>query len=71
MLRPTPPDQQARLRYLTHDFIVERQGSYVLCAVTGARIDLEQLRYWSAELQEAYASGEASTRRHEELKSKS
>ncbi|MBW8860126.1 MAG: DUF2093 domain-containing protein, partial [Caulobacter sp.] len=28
---------------------------YVLCAVTGAKVALEALRYWSPELQEAYA----------------
>ena len=32
-----------------------KAGRYVVCAVTGQKIPLEQLRYWSAELQEAYA----------------
>jgi hypothetical protein len=27
----------------------------VVCAVTGLKIPLEQLRYWNAALQEAYA----------------
>jgi hypothetical protein len=35
----------------------------VLCAVTGEPIALEELRYWSAERQEAYASPEIATRR--------
>lgn len=45
----------AQLHYGDGDFAVMRPGRYVLCAVTGVRIPLEQLRYWSALLQEAYA----------------
>lgn len=48
-------DGAARLHYDTPDFTVMKPGRYVLCAVTGQRIDLEELRYWSPELQEAYA----------------
>jgi hypothetical protein len=32
----------------------------VICAVTGERIPIEQLRYWNSARQEAYASAEAS-----------
>jgi hypothetical protein len=35
----------------------------VQCAVTGAKIPLEHLRYWSAELQEAYAGPPEATKR--------
>jgi hypothetical protein len=42
---------------------VIRPGHYVLCAVTGEPIALEELRYWSVERQEAYASPEIATRR--------
>jgi hypothetical protein len=45
----------ARLHYGDGDFAVLKPGRYVVCAVTGKKISLEQLRYWSAELQEAYA----------------
>jgi len=31
----------------------------VRCAVTGVAIPLEELRYWSVDLQEAYATPEA------------
>ena len=40
-----------------------RPGNHVLCAVTGMPIALPDLRYWSAERQEAYASCEIATRR--------
>lgn len=48
------PGDLASLHYGESDFAVLRPGRYVLCAVTGARIPLEALRYWSAERQEAY-----------------
>ena len=42
---------------------VVEPGRYVSCAVSGVRIPLEALRYWSPELQEAYAGpGEALAR---------
>lgn len=50
----------ARLHYLSGSFRVLVPGDHVICAVTGERIPLEQLRYWNAERQEAYASAEAS-----------
>lgn len=50
----------ARLHYLDGTFRVLSGGDHVVCAVTGQTIPLEQLRYWSVERQEAYASAEAS-----------
>jgi hypothetical protein len=35
-------------------------GDHVICAVTGARIPLHELRYWSVDRQEAYVDAEAS-----------
>ena len=52
------PDRPAVLHYGTPDYTVLKPGRFVLCAVTGRRIPLEALRYWSAELQEAYAGPE-------------
>ena len=45
----------AVLRYDTPDFAVIQPGRYVLCAVTGKRVPLDALRYWSVQRQEAYA----------------
>lgn len=56
-------ERAATLLYGPNGFRVIRPGHYVLCAVTGDPIPLEELRYWSAELQEAYASPEIATRR--------
>ena len=49
------PGELALVRYGDGEVTVLRPGRYVLCAVTGRKIPLEQLRYWSAPLQEAYA----------------
>lgn len=46
----------AVLHYGDGEFVVLKPGRYVICAVTGAKVPLEALRYWSAPLQEAYAT---------------
>ncbi|MCA6332292.1 MAG: DUF2093 domain-containing protein, partial [Phenylobacterium sp.] len=38
----------AVLHYGDGDFTVVRPGRFVLCAVSGVKIPLEALRYWSA-----------------------
>ncbi|MEK7342875.1 MAG: DUF2093 domain-containing protein [Pseudomonadota bacterium] len=53
-------DRIARLHYMPYSFRVLQAGDHVLCAVTGQRIALDHLRYWSIARQEAYASAEAS-----------
>lgn len=50
----------ARVHYLAGTFRVLSPGDHVVCAVTGRTIPLEELRYWSVERQEAYATAEAS-----------
>jgi hypothetical protein len=57
--RPAPMPGEAEVRYLDGDFRVMRPGAFVRCAVTGTPIPLEELRYWSVDLQEAYATPEA------------
>lgn len=57
------PQDIATLHYGDGDFAVLRPGRYVLCAVTGARIPLEALRYWNPALQEAYATPEIALQR--------
>jgi hypothetical protein len=56
-------DKTAKLYYGPSSFRVLRPGNHVLCAVTGAVIPLAELLYWSADLQEAYASPQIATRR--------
>jgi hypothetical protein len=58
MLVQTPPTggREARLRYVQGSYMLLSPGDYVLCAVSGVRIALADLRYWNVEFQEAYAS---------------
>ena len=59
---------EAQVRYLDGEFQVISPGDFVRCAVSGDPIQLPDLRYWSVELQEAYASAEISLRRHLEMR---
>lgn len=52
--------QPARVHYLAGTFRILSAGDHVVCAVTGRRIALADLRYWSVARQQAYASPEAS-----------
>lgn len=62
---------EAKLRYLDGEFEVVSAGEFVRCAVTGQPISLNDLRYWSVDAQEAYASAEISLQRYLELKAES
>lgn len=50
----------AKIRYLDADFQVIVQGSYVVCAITGKKIPVDELKYWSVARQEAYVDVQAS-----------
>jgi hypothetical protein len=58
----------ASLQYLDGDYRVVAPGAYVICAVTGAQIALEDLRYWNVDLQEAYANAEIAAKRFQQLR---
>jgi hypothetical protein len=55
---------EAKLRYLDGEFQVLSPGDFVRCAVSGDPIALPDLRYWSVDLQEAYASAEIAFERY-------
>ncbi|MGH6923402.1 MAG: DUF2093 domain-containing protein [Propylenella sp.] len=61
-------DGEARLKYLDSDYQVVVPGAYVTCAVTGKRIPLSELRYWSDDRQEAYSDVMASLKRERALR---
>lgn len=52
---PQPAPVLATLHYGDGEFAVLGAGAYVTCAISGARIPLTALRYWSVLRQEAYA----------------
>ena len=55
---------EAQVQYLDGDFRVVSPGTYVRCAITDVRIPLDELKYWSVDLQEAYAQPQAVLQRH-------
>lgn len=62
-----PGGPEAKLRYGDNDLEIIRQGLFVRCAVSGERIPLDELRYWSVDLQEAYRGPEQALQRWREL----
>ena len=46
----------AKLEYFPNNFKIIENGDYVICAVSGKEINLDNLNYWNVELQEAYFS---------------
>ena len=49
-------DRPARLHYMPNGFRVLTPGDHITCAVSGARIAIEDLRYWDVASQRAFAS---------------
>lgn len=63
MNKHDPGGPEAVLRYGDNDIIILKQGLFVRCAVSGARIPLDELRYWSVDLQEPYLGPEEAMQR--------
>jgi hypothetical protein len=61
---------EAKVKFLNGEFQVLSPGDFVRCAVTGEPIMLPDLRYWSVELQEAYATPEVSMQRYLQMRDK-
>ena len=61
---------KAKLKFNANNFEIVEEGEYVICAVSGKKIPLNQLTYWNAELQEAYYSAKEAQQRYEELNKK-
>ncbi len=57
----------AVLHYGDGEFAVLKPGRYVVCAVSGVKIPLDALRYWSPETQEAFAGPKQALERWLEL----
>ena len=48
--------KKAKLLYKHNSFDVIEEGNFVVCAISGKKIPLENLNYWNVDLQEAYFS---------------
>lgn len=54
-------DRAARIHYMANGFRVLTPGDHVVCGVSGARIAIEDLRYWDVTSQRAFASAALAT----------
>jgi len=61
---------KAKLKYKSNSFDIINNGDYVICAVSKREISLEDLNYWSVDLQEAYFSPVEAQKRYQEIKNK-
>ena len=60
----------AKIKYLPNNFQILEPGDYVVCAVSGKKINLQNLTYWNVELQEPYYSYEEAFKKREEISKK-
>ena len=59
-----------KLVYKNNSFDIEEVGDFVICAVSGKEIPLNQLQYWNVELQEAYYSPIEANERFKKINNK-
>ena len=60
----------AKIKFLPNNFHIIEPGDYVECAVSGKKINLENLTYWNVELQEPYFSYKEANKKRETLNKK-
>ena len=56
----------AKIKYLPNNFQVMNDGDYVICAISGKKISIDQLNYWNVDLQEAYFSYVEASKKREQ-----
>lgn len=55
---------EAHLRYLDADFVILKPGTFVRCAISGDPIQIDDLKYWNVDAQEAYKSSDEAFQAH-------
>ena len=59
--------KKAKLLFKHNYFEIVEEGDYVLCSVSGKKIQLQNLNYWNVDLQEAYFSPKEANERYKNL----
>jgi len=62
--------KKAKLQYKHNSFDIIEEGNFVVCAISGKEIPLENLNYLNVELQEAYFSPLEVNESYKKLKKK-
>ena len=60
----------AKIRYLPNNYEIIENGDHVICAISGKKIPIENLSYWSVEDQEPYFSYKEANIKRETLNKK-
>ena len=60
--------KKAKLNFKHNYFEIVEEGDYVECAISGKKILLKDLNYWSVDLQEAYFSPVEVNERYKSIK---
>tara|TARA_B100000989_G_C19508212_1_gene457529 strand:- start:495 stop:689 length:195 start_codon:yes stop_codon:yes gene_type:complete len=60
--------KKAKLNFKHNYFEIVEEGDHVLCAISGKKIQLQNLTYWNVDLQEAYYSSVEANKRYKNLK---
>ena len=60
-------EKKAKLLFKHNSFEIIEEGDYVLCAVSGKKIKLQDLNYWNVDLQEPYFSHVEAFKKREDL----
>ena len=60
--------KKAKLAFKHNYFEILEEGDYVLCAISGKKIQLQNLNYWNVDLQEAYFSPIEANERYKKQK---
>jgi hypothetical protein len=60
--------KKAKLIFKHNSFEIVEDGDYVLCAISGKEIMLQNLNYWNVDLQEAYFSPLEVNKKYKSLK---
>ena len=63
--------KKAKVIFKHNSFDIIEEGNFVVCAVSGKEISLENLTYWNVELQEAYFSPLEVNERYKKIRVKS
>ena len=60
--------KKAKLIFKHNYFDIIEEGDYISCAISGKKIQLQNLNYWNVDLQEAYYSPIEANERYKKKK---
>ena len=60
--------KKAKVIFKHNYFEIVEEGDYVMCAISGKKILLQNLNYWNVDLQEAYYSPLEANERFKSIK---